>query len=181
MSRLRPKKQASACLPEPWPRRAYFILNLTSNYLAETRESAEKRKRRSAQALSCLNFSVEVRPSERLSGSATTADKEFAVLSRMLSGWLRSLPVVHNSQRHCATAVLPHPFPFPIATARQGRELFKLLINIFQNYIPTCWSLIIKKSLPVSFFCEMGRDLGWGQVPLINRRRCRLLVTCYSE
>jgi len=51
---------------------------MTSNYLAETRESAEKRKRRSAQAQRLLNTSVEIGPSERLSGSATTADKEFA-------------------------------------------------------------------------------------------------------
>ena len=49
-----------------------------SKNLAEIRKSAEKRKRRSAQARSDSNSSVEVRPSERLSGSATTADKVFA-------------------------------------------------------------------------------------------------------
>ena len=56
------------------------LVKTASNYLAETRESAEKRKRRSAQAQCSSNFTVAVRPSERLSGPATTADKEFAAL-----------------------------------------------------------------------------------------------------
>ena len=46
MSRLRPKKQASACLGHGFGRQTYLIRNRTSIYLAETRESAEKRKRR---------------------------------------------------------------------------------------------------------------------------------------
>jgi len=40
------------------------------------------------------------------------------------SGWLRSLPVVHNPQRHGAVAVLPHPKPLPISQKNEtGRGL----------------------------------------------------------
>jgi len=56
-----------------------------SNYLAEKRESAEKRKICSALVQNFSNYSVEIRPSEQISGSATTADKEFAVLSSVAS------------------------------------------------------------------------------------------------